>query len=276
MAELSLEETSDFRRRLSQDLVTSILVRLGSHARRNAGSSCAYFSFLVRLGRSMSLFRVIASRSAAGVKHTLVCTSDGDLYTFGSGANGMLGHGGEDNEATPRVVEALSHVHVSGVACGNMHSVVMTKQGGCYTFGHAWYGRLGHPDQEQDQVRPQLVETLRDKRLVAVAAGDDHTLVSTDDGGVYSFGYGALGKLGHGGGDSESIPRRVEGLAGIHVVKIAAGFYHSVVCSDTGAAYSFGDGRHGKLGHGDLKNRRQPRRVEALCEKAVRHVGTLL
>lgn len=130
--------------------------------------SCDYFSNLVRLGRQLSLFRVEATRAAGGVKHTLVCTSDGDLYTFGAGANGMLGHAGDNNEALPRVVEvshtramphapldpwchhphccwwqALSAVHVTGVAAGNMHSIVMTKQGGCYAFGHAWYGRLG-------------------------------------------------------------------------------------------------------------------------------------
>ena len=77
---------SDFRRRLSPDLVTSILVRLGKLSRCRAALACSFFADLVRLGRGMALFRVKAVRAAAGVKHTLVCTADGDFYSFGAGA----------------------------------------------------------------------------------------------------------------------------------------------------------------------------------------------
>ena len=110
---------SDFRIRLSPDLVTSVFLRTTALARRKVACACGQFSEIIRLGRELGLFRLSASCSAAGIKHTMVATTEGELYTFGSGANGMLGHGTDDNEALPRVVEALSHVHVCGVATGN-------------------------------------------------------------------------------------------------------------------------------------------------------------
>jgi len=50
------------------------------------------------------------------------------------------------------------------------------------------------------------------KRVVGVAAGGLHTVVMTDEGKAYSFGYGEHGALGHGGEEDELVPRLIEGL----------------------------------------------------------------
>ena len=43
----------------------------------------------------------------AGGHHTAVWTEEGELFTFGFGNNGRLGHGGEQHETALRLVEAL-------------------------------------------------------------------------------------------------------------------------------------------------------------------------
>jgi len=45
--------------------------------------------------------------AAAGFYHTAVWTGEGELFAFGGGGFGQLGHGGRHDEVVPRQVEAL-------------------------------------------------------------------------------------------------------------------------------------------------------------------------
>jgi regulator of chromosome condensation len=47
--------------------------------------------------------------AAAGGRHAVVWTEGGEVYTFGHGYSGQLGHGGTERELVPRVVEALAN-----------------------------------------------------------------------------------------------------------------------------------------------------------------------
>ena len=53
--------------------------------------------------------KVIGASTGSHAAHTAVWTEEGDIYTFGDGGYGMLGHGGEQHEPAPRLVEALLH-----------------------------------------------------------------------------------------------------------------------------------------------------------------------
>ena len=44
---------------------------------------------------------------SAGQAHTAVWANAGEIFTFGSGDYGQLGHGGEEGEMLPRLVEAF-------------------------------------------------------------------------------------------------------------------------------------------------------------------------
>jgi len=65
---------------------------------------------------------------------TAVCTAEG-VFTFGVGVYGRLGHGGEEDEIVPRLVEALAGKKVIGAAAGESHTAVWTEVGGLFTFG---------------------------------------------------------------------------------------------------------------------------------------------
>ena len=69
--------------------------------------------------------------------------------------------------------------------------------------------------------------------------------------GAYSFGNGCIGQLGHDGTNDELVPRLIEGvMVAKRVVGVAAGAIQTVVWTDEGEAYSFGNGRFCQLGHG--------------------------
>eukprot|EP00966_Prymnesium_polylepis_P114063 2636199-Prymnesium_polylepis.1 len=72
------------------------------------------------------------------------------------------------------------------------------------------------------------------------------------------------GRLGHGDEGNQRTPKVVEALAGVTVRTVAAGGDHSLVLSEDGVVYSFGDGDGGKLGHGNEEGQRTPKVIEAL------------
>lgn len=53
---------------------------------------------------------------------------------------------------------------------------------------------------------------------------------------------------------------KISGLD-VPVADVAAGDNFSVVCTESGEVWTWGDGGSGKLGHGDQQNLRQPKLV---------------
>ena len=70
-------------------------------------------------------------------------------------AKGCLGHGDWNSSAQPELVEALLSVHVTAVACGPEHVVVVGSQGDVYAWGRGSEGRLGL-GHEEDTYLPQV------------------------------------------------------------------------------------------------------------------------
>jgi alpha-tubulin suppressor-like RCC1 family protein len=52
---------------------------------------------------------------------------DGKLFTWGSGENEMLGHGNRNNQSSPKIVDALSHLFVLSISCGAFHTGVIAN-----------------------------------------------------------------------------------------------------------------------------------------------------
>jgi len=98
-----------------------------------------------------------------------------------------------------------------------------------------------------------------------VSAGEYHSIAITADGAVWSWGDGEHGMLGHGDEQqNQLLPKKVEALAGQHVVAVLAGGHHNLARTADGAVFTWGEGRHGCLGHGeDLSNQLLPKKIEA-------------
>ncbi|PRQ27534.1 putative regulator of chromosome condensation 1/beta-lactamase-inhibitor protein II [Rosa chinensis] len=80
------------------------------------------------------------------------------------------------------------------------------------------------------------------RKVVAVAAGEAHTLALTGDGYVYSWGRGMFGRLGTGSESDELCPVRVKFKPekGLKFVGVAAGAYHSLALADDGSIWCWG------------------------------------
>ena len=60
-------------------------------------------------------------------QHCAAVLHTGELYTWGEGGEGQLGHGGTARLLKPRKVMALDSKHVSAVSCGGAHTAVVVQ-----------------------------------------------------------------------------------------------------------------------------------------------------
>ncbi|KAG8176599.1 hypothetical protein JTE90_026848 [Oedothorax gibbosus] len=206
----------------------------------------------------------------SGGKHCLALTAHGELYSWGEGEDGKLGHGTRSSCDRPKKVESINGKEVVDIACGGAHSACITSSGELYTWGKGRYGRLGHGDSE-DQLKPKRVELLVNYNVtdVACGSGDAQTLCITDNDCVWSWGDGDYGKLGRGGSDGCKIPVKIDALTGMGVIKVECGSQFSVALTKTGSVYTWGKGDYHRLGHGTDDHVRRPRKVSSLHNKKV-------
>ena len=165
---------------------------------------------------------------AAGSIHSLVLLENGDVYSFGNGLRGQLGHPERKNVDSPTKIEGLGPARA--VAAGSDYSMVLLENGDLYAFGYNSYGQLGLGDRE-NRNQPTKVEALSGVSMIA--CGYRHTLVVLENGDLYTFGQGASGKLGHGNEQTQTTPTLVETLVGNNVLTAAGGFHHSLVLVGT-------------------------------------------
>uniref|UniRef100_A0A5B7B6B8 Uncharacterized protein n=1 Tax=Davidia involucrata TaxID=16924 RepID=A0A5B7B6B8_DAVIN len=59
---------------------------------------------------------------SCGACHIAVLTSRSEVFTWGRGANGRLGHGDTEDRKTPTLVEALKDRHVKNISCGSNYT----------------------------------------------------------------------------------------------------------------------------------------------------------
>jgi len=213
---------------------------------------------------TISLTGSVVVNVTCGSYHTAAVSSNGDLFTWGGGMYGKLGHGNESGHSTPRRVETLVGLSIVDIACGSRHTAVVTTKGCLYTWGDKENGVAGHGDTEGHQYTPKLLERLSGKKVVQLSACGFHTGCLTDMGEVYTWGEGKFGRLGHGAERNCHSPRLVESLLGKRPIQIACGGFHSAVVTQDGKMYTFGGGEHGQLGHGDKVNKVKPTLVQAL------------
>ncbi|KAK3030363.1 hypothetical protein RJ639_038319, partial [Escallonia herrerae] len=218
-----------------------------------------------------------------GPWHTAIVTSTGQLFTFGDGTFGVLGHGNRENVPYPREVESLSGLRTIAVACGVWHTaavveVIVTQSsasvssGKLFTWGDGDKSRLGHGDKEP-RLKPTCVPALIDYNFHKIACGHSLTVGLTTSGHVFTMGSTVYGQLGNPQSDGK-IPCLVEDkLVGESVEEIACGAYHVAVLTSRNEVYTWGKGANGRLGHGDIEDRKTPTLVEALKDRHVKYLS---
>jgi RCC1 and BTB domain-containing protein len=194
-----------------------------------------------------------------------------EVYSWGQGVLGQLGHGDEKTQRQPRLIVAFLGFNVKQVSCGNQHTAVLMESGEIFTFGRGNFGQLGQGASITANVStPALVSALQGKTVKQVACGWHHTCALLDNGHLYTWGSGEYGRLGHGDETRQASPKLVEALQGKACTFVGAGGFHTAVIIEGGNLMTWGGGYFGQLGHGDETDRKAPKVVKGV-QQAVAH-----
>ncbi|XP_006889079.1 PREDICTED: probable E3 ubiquitin-protein ligase HERC4 isoform X3 [Elephantulus edwardii] len=214
----------------------------------------------IRVPRNIkSLSDIQIVQVACGYYHSLALSKASEVFCWGQNKYGQLGLGLDCNkQSSPQLIKSLLGIPFMQVAAGGAHSFVLTLSGAIFGWGRNKFGQLGLND-ENDRYVPNLLKSLRSQKIVYICCGEDHTAALTKEGGVFTFGAGGYGQLGHNSTSHEINPRKVFELMGSIVTQIACGRQHtSAFVPSSGRIYSFGLGGNGQLGTGSTSNRKSP------------------
>uniref|UniRef100_A0AAV2IR35 RCC1-like domain-containing protein n=1 Tax=Knipowitschia caucasica TaxID=637954 RepID=A0AAV2IR35_KNICA len=204
--------------------------------------------------------KVSSSKGSDG--HTLAITAEGEVFSWGDGEYGKLGHGNSATQKYPKIIQGpLVGKGVVCVSAGYRHSAAVTCDGELYTWGEGDFGRLGHSDSQSRNV-PTLVKDI--SGVGQVACGSSHTIAVAQDGRtVWSFGGGDNGKLGHGDTNRVYRPKVIEALQGFIIRKVCAGSQSSLALTSAGQVFAWGCGSCLGCGSSETTSLR-PRFIEDL------------
>ncbi|XP_054238554.1 probable E3 ubiquitin-protein ligase HERC4 isoform X5 [Indicator indicator] len=214
----------------------------------------------IRVPRNIkSLSEIQIVQVACGYYHSLALSKGSEVFSWGQNKYGQLGLGYEyKKQNSPHVIKSLLGIPFAQIAAGGAHSFVLTLSGAIFGWGRNKFGQLGVND-DNDRYVPTLLKSLRSQKVVHICCGEDHTAALTKEGGVFTFGAGGYGQLGHNSTSHEINPRKVFELMGSIVTQITCGRQHTTAfVPSSGRIYSFGLGGNGQLGTGTTSNRKSP------------------
>nr|XP_004238336.1 protein RCC2 [Solanum lycopersicum] len=157
----------------------------------------------------------------------------------------------EGNLVSPTRLRPLVGVDICFVAagCASCHCVALDTEGRCYTWGRNEKGQLGHGDNITRD-RPTVVSELSKYKIIRAAAGKNHTVVVTDDGQSFAFGWNKHGQLGIGSvkNETELSPVRCA-VTEVNSVACGADFTVWLTSVEGASILTAGLPQYGQLGH---------------------------
>lgn len=190
----------------------------------------------------------------AGENHFAVVTVEKELYTWadvqcGAKMVGQLGHGDQASYRQPKRVEKLQGKAIRQVACGADFTACVTDEDQLYMFGSDYYGCIGvEREMGSEILEPVFLEFFEERRVRQVSCGDNHVVVLTQNGTIYSWGCGEYGRLGLECEDDFSSPMKVEVPRGASICSVSCGSDGTFFLTEMGKVLACGNNDFNKLG----------------------------
>ncbi|VEN64728.1 unnamed protein product [Callosobruchus maculatus] len=137
------------------------------------------------------------------------------------------------------------------VSAGRAHLAILTDEG-LFTLGNNAYGQCGRKIiPEENYTMSNYIHHISDvegENIIDVECGQDHSLILTEKGKVYSCGWGADGQTGLGHYDNAPEFTRVKGdIEGENIVKFASRSDFVLAVNDKGEVFGWGNTEYGQL-----------------------------
>ena len=172
---------------------------------------------------------------SCGNEHTLALSNEGEVYSWGSISDGVLGREPPVDMNCPGVAKpgkinyfSKNNIKIKHISSGSIHNLCLDDKSNLYSFGCSKGGQLGLDERElsviykQNQnniynklktkdiikeiekennycvIEPQLIKDLKDVEIVDFSAGEAHNVAISSEGKCFVWGFGSNGQLGLG------------------------------------------------------------------------------
>eukprot|EP01038_Epipyxis_sp_PR26KG_P010000 gene10000-13455_t len=196
---------------------------------------------------SLETFQIF--EGTLGQSFAMILSNDAKVLGWGKNDLGQLGNGNREDKLKPKLNTNINE-YIIQIASGAHHSVILSKNGNIFTFGGNRKGQLGD-GQLTSTTSPIQLLSLRHRPVISVTCGENHTMVLTAGGNVYSWGDNSNGQLGLSDTTSRLRPELIKSLRSVKPIKISAGKQHSSVVTDSGLLFTFGSNSSGQCGAED-------------------------
>ncbi|XP_042617880.1 probable E3 ubiquitin-protein ligase HERC3 isoform X2 [Cyprinus carpio] len=156
----------------------------------------------------------------------IVCGADDAVLLSDSGKVLIM-----DKTTVCKPLKGLDNRQVIQIACGDHHSMALTKDGQVFVWGENSHGQLGLKKNHPSSPSAQHVQSLSGIPLAQISAGGDHSFGLSLSGVVFGWGKNSAGQLGLGDTTDRHIPTIINSLQFKKTVSISCGGEHTATLS---------------------------------------------
>jgi hypothetical protein len=204
--------------------------------------------------------------------NVFIVTNDDKVFAFGANGCGVLGFGNNNRVNDLIINEELSYKQIIDFKNSFYHVIARNINGKVYCWGHNRFGVLGNGKNDYNIFKPELNEYLSDKQIIDICCGHNFSVMLTNSGEVYGWGWNEFGQIGNKSSFYESIPIKVNGFKE-KVIMISCGGLHSMALTESGRVFSWGRNDCGHLGHNNQNNSNEPTIVSLSYEIRIEKIS---
>ncbi len=130
-----------------------------------------------------------------------------------------------------------------------------------WAWGDNSSGELGDGTNVNSNVPVQVTNSTGMPDIIAIAAGQFHSLALASDGTVWAWGNNLFGQLGDGTNVNSNVPVQVSSSTGLTEAKAINGgalAFHALAIAPDGKVWAWGENNAGQLGDGTNVNSNVP------------------
>lgn len=210
---------------------------------------------------------------ACGFGFTIV-VADNKALGFGLNTHSQIGYQtfkkGYPLEivATPAPIFVPTNKPIKKVSCGRSHSLLLDDSGKVFALGNNSFGQCGRPIVEDETYfGSKKVHIINDlPKVEQLSCGQDHSMLLTEDGKLFSCGWGADGQTGLGHYNNQHEPAQVKGdIEGAKIIKVSSVADTVLALDSEGNVFGWGNTEYAQfryLANSETKQFNVPRHLK--------------
>ena len=149
----------------------------------------------------------------AGTAHTVVLTSKGRVFTWGSNLAGQLGNGTLNDSDSPLDItpkfDLIADEKIKTLSSFSSYNIALTSENRLFSWGWNTFGQLGNGNFDNQSIPVDITSNFNlneNELFVKVVVGNSHSGVITSQNRVFTWGSNSFGELGNDSMKDQSFP----------------------------------------------------------------------